>query len=790
MFKTQRDNFTGPFLEIVMAAKAAARVIPPVFPLQATVAVNPYLGMADLGLADVAARMGRVGGVALTMPRGHYAAKAASGEVTEGDIIAALVPGVTLEMVRAALAQPVPVPVPAAAAARVPTVADLAAEASGIDWPAIMADRIGLWAASHFDMGQALWQAAKGRSAFDAWRGFAGHDLTPEIEGLSGFAALVAEAPDEAWPALARSVQALGISAGEAAVYFHALLHGLGGWAQVARWKLWEAELAGGTDDTITDLLAIRLIWEEALLARYGDKIGAEWAAARARMAAPVKASADHLVEAVLQEAAERAGQRRLAAKLADAPTTQPVGRPVLQAAFCIDVRSEVFRRALEGVHSGIETIGFAGFFGLPLAHRAFGSVEVQPHLPVLLNAAMISAPAASSLAMEEAVKIAARGTRAWGRFRQAAVSSFAFVEAAGPIYAAKLVRDALGLQGAAKDPDPVPEIAGLDVETRVATAAAVLGAMSMTTGFAPVVMLVGHGASVTNNPLASGLHCGACGGQTGEVSARALAGLLDAGDVRAGLVAKGITVPADTRFVAALHDTTTDAVTLYDADGVDLGQVRKWLAEAGLMARAERALRLPGAKPEARAKDWAQVRPEWALAGCSSFVVAPRNRTAGRDLAGRAFLHSYDWRQDAGFGVLELILTAPVVVASWISLQYYGSVVSPQEYGAGNKLLHNVVGGFGVLEGNGGAPRVGLAWQSVHDGVGLQHDPLRLSVVIEAPEAAMNDILARHDGVRALFDNRWLHLLAMDDQGRIASRYVGGLAWEPVAVQGLTAAS
>ena len=783
MFKTQRDNFTGPFLEIVMAAKAAAGLIPPVFPLQATVAVNPYLGMAGKGLADVAARMARVGGVAVTMPRGHYAAKVASGEVTDADIIAALAPGMTLATVKAALARPEPVPT------RVPTVADLAAAASGIDWPGIMADRIGLWAASHFDMGQALWQAARGRSAFDAWRGFAGHDLTPEIEGLTSFATHVAEAPDEAWPALARSVQALGISAAEAEVYFHALLHGLGGWAQVARWKLWEAELAGGSDDTITDLLAIRLIWEEALLARYGDKIGAAWAAAKAQMAAPLAPSADDLVDVVLQEAVERAGQRRLADKLALPPARQADARPVLQAAFCIDVRSEVFRRALEGVQGGIETVGFAGFFGLPLAHRAFGSVEVQPHLPVLLNSAMTSAPAASSKPLEEAVKIAARGTRAWGRFRQAAVSSFAFVEAAGPIYAGKLVRDALGLKGGAAAPDPVPEIAGLDAETRVATAAAVLGAMSMKSGFAPVVILAGHGATVTNNPLASGLHCGACGGQTGEVSARALAGLLNAADVRAGLGAKGVTVPADTRFVAALHDTTTDEVTLYDVDGVDLAVVRGWLAEAGVRARTERALRLPGAKPAARAADWAQVRPEWGLAGCSAFVAAPRNRTAGRDLAGRSFLHSYDWRQDTGFGVLELILTAPVVVASWISLQYYGSVVSPEAYGAGNKLLHNVVGGFGVLEGNGGAPRVGLAWQSVHDGAGLQHDPLRLSVVIEAPEAAMNDILARHDGVRALFDNRWLHLLAMDDAGQISSRYTGGLVWEAFATPNKAAA-
>ena len=33
-----------------------------------------------------------------------------------------------------------------------------------------------------------------------------------------------------------------------------------------------------------------------------------------------------------------------------------------------------------------------------------------------------------------------------------------------------------------------------------------------------------------------------------------------------------------------------------------------------------------------------------------------------------------FQWRQDGEFGVLELIMTAPVVVASWISLQYYGS--------------------------------------------------------------------------------------------------------------------
>jgi uncharacterized protein YbcC (UPF0753/DUF2309 family) len=82
---------------------------------------------------------------------------------------------------------------------------------------------------------------------------------------------------------------------------------------------------------------------------------------------------------------------------------------------------------------------------------------------------------------------------------------------------------------------------------------------------------------------------------------------------------------------------------------------------------------------------------------------------------------------------VLDLILTAPVVVASWISLQYYGSAVTPALFGAGNKLIHNAVGGIGVLEGNGGRLRAGLPWQSLHDAMSRRHAPLRLSVAIQA---------------------------------------------------------
>ncbi|WP_134984954.1 putative inorganic carbon transporter subunit DabA, partial [Xanthomonas axonopodis] len=173
-----------------------------------------------------------------------------------------------------------------------------------------------------------------------------------------------------------------------------------------------------------------------------------------------------------------------------------------------------------------------------------------------------------SAATSERSARISARAKRAWGRFKLAAISSFAFVEATGPIYVAKLLRDGLGLARQHARNEPAPRAANeLDLDTRLTMAMRILKAMSFTGGFARLVVIAGHGAKVVNNPHASALHCGACGGYSGEVNARLLASLLNDSEVRAGLAARGIVIPADTLFLAALHDTTTDAVTLYTAD-------------------------------------------------------------------------------------------------------------------------------------------------------------------------------------------------------------------------------
>ena len=786
---------TEPYVHaIAAAAERAARAVPPSWPLAANVAVNPYLGQAGEDLATAGARLARVAGAPVTMGRDWYRAKLTSGAISDQDLLDAwAVAPPTLRPidsaeVRRALASDAPRLDPLA------TVADLAAGASGADWPGLIAERFGAWAGGHFDDGQALWAAPRGVSAYAAWRAVATHDLTPEIVGVRGFARHVSEAPESAVAAIARAVDRLGLSPQALETYFHQLLMTLGGWSQYARYRLWQAELAGCSDETIIDFLAIRLVWEEALWLNHADQIGDDWSAVRKAHAAPIKPTPDLIVDTILQEAAERSAQRILASTLDQAGRLSPDTRPKIQAAFCIDVRSEVFRRALEGVEPDAQTLGFAGFFGLTTAHRRFASDLDELRLPVLLNPALRSCSGGPRTdEADQTRRFKGRAKRAWGRFKLAAVSSFAFVEAAGPVYAAKLLTDAIGLGGGHANIDPAPRLdPQLALSDRISAAQSVLKAMSLTGGFARLVLLIGHRATATNNAHTSALQCGACGGYSGEVNARLLAAVLNDPEVRVGLVLSGVAVPGDTLFIAGLHDTTTDEVILFTEDHPsadhqeDIGRARAMLANAGNTAREERALRLPragqGNHLEKRSRDWSETRPEWGLAGCQAFLAAPRSRTYGKNFGGLAFLHDYSWAQDHDFSVLELIMTAPVVVASWISLQYYGSTVAPNVFGSGNKLLHNVTGGIGVVEGNGGLLRAGLPWQSVHDGEAYVHEPLRLSVCIEAPREAMSDVLKRNDRVRALFDNRWLHLFALNEKGRMEWRYAGHLQWSPMS--------
>jgi uncharacterized protein YbcC (UPF0753/DUF2309 family) len=490
----------------------------------------------------------------------------------------------------------------------------------------------------------------------------------------------------------------------------------------------------------------------------------------------------------------------------------------------CIDVRSERLRRHLE-LQGPWETIGAAGFFGIPLQHNG-PQGQTSERTPALLRPSL-------QVTEHRAQTRALMGT---GDTLAAATSSleaapglpFAWAEVAGwlqaPMVLASTVAPRLAgrLRVLGRSALSVPRRGRLDVVdqlgvTTLADAAAAFLASTGTDHFAPLVVIAGHGGAVTNNPHVAAYDCGACGGSAGDVNARAMAAALEDPGVRAELAARGVKIPDGTHFVAAVHDTTRDIVEVLDEHDVPaasmdvLRLLERDLVRAGEAVRGERLPLLPeacGANPAAqlrhvrsRAADWAQPRPEWGLAGAAAIIVGPRSLTQGTDLSGRVFLQSYRPDLDPDASTLEQLLAAPVVVAQWITAQYWASTVDPDHFGAGDKTTHNVIGdGAGlsaVLTGARGDLRIGLPWQAVsmtapwapdsprvtHDGAWptpTQHQPLRLLVVVHAAPAAVDQVLALQPSVARLVAGGWITMSVIDPlDGRALTRTRDGV-WTP----------
>lgn len=634
------------------------------------------------------------------------------------------------------------------------------------------------WCQAYLDDGQAtLTMPEREKGFYFAWSLLAPFDR--ELRSSAGNPWLKS-LPSNAEEAIILCLKKLAVSDEEMENYFKEMLSELPGWAGYIKWRSdWQnKELGVKNPITLTDFLAVRLMITCAIS---GNKeLKEESPCSKVidnNFLKRLKSREENYLKTILKSLLEEVRKFN--------KNHEVLLRPDAQIVFCIDVRSEPLRKRIEQ-QGNYETFGFAGFFGLPVSIYSHGKDKTKDCCPVLIKP--------KYKVYEEFIN-EGRGRgflklcqRLYQDLKYNFATPFALVETLGlwsgfwmglrtllPVSSFKLKQ---AFQSKLKPRLKTTLRIDIPLANQVDIAESAFRVMGLTKNFGRLVVLCGHGSQTVNNPYASALDCGACGGNSGGLNGKILAEILNSREVREVLHKRGIAIPADTLFIGAEHNTTTDEMILDDLSVID--QTRKDIFEklktdlkkAGNENRQDRCktfglnLSLSAAKGHVlkRSSNWSEVRPEWGLARNAAFIVGPRNLTKDLDLDGRCFLHSYAWEQDNEGKFLEAILTAPMIVAEWINTQYFFSTLNNVVYGSGSKVTQNVTGKFGVMQGNGSDLMQGLPLQSVNKADDLPyHEVMRLQVIVYAPRSRLDLIIEKHAILQNLFFKHWVNLVVID---------------------------
>lgn len=686
------------------------------------------------------------------------------------------------------------------------------------------------WCKLYLDESQAVWSMPNREKGFyAAWKKLVPND--PSINRT--IRKELKELPMEADQALMAALLGLQIPYTEIQQYLEAHLLALPGWAGM---MLWRSQQSNKEENLLTEFLAVRICMEYAFIKPYlplpefqddseellqsliiswtnwGNMPIDTWLSLslkeiEARLTLAYRF--DQMVRnRILLEAWEQTYEAQLMNIIGASShrITENLKQPLAQFAFCIDVRSEPFRRKLEEA-GPFETFGTAGFFGLPIETCELGQKHSHPSLPILFKPQIKVNECASEQDLktyQERQQSVNLLNYSFKTLKNSLPSSLLLPEITGPWYSLQTIARSffprstgmisrklrknwlrkpsteLTLQQVQTNKTELP--IGFSEEEQVLYARQALNMMGLTENFAPLVVICGHGSHSTNNPYASALDCGACGGASSGFNARVLATLCNLPEVRKALNEEGISIPNETVFAAAEHITTTDELQWLYVPHLSEKAQEAWdfigttLPKVSEQAVAERFVKLPNLKANYKnlnaqaqrlGEDWSEVRPEWGLARNATFIIGNRELTKNRHLDGRAFLHSYDWHKDPNGSILENIIAGPTTVTQWINLQYYASTVAPHYYGSGNKTTQTVTAGIGVMQGNASDLLSGLPWQSVmKSDQELYHEPLRLLVVIEAPTEYVQRLLDSNQSFHQKLKNGWIRLASIDPEG------------------------
>ncbi len=685
------------------------------------------------------------------------------------------------------------------------------------------------WCKLFLDESQAVWSMPNREEGFfHAWREMVqfdtalSHDIRKQLKKL----------PREADQALAEMMIALEIPLTEIQDYLCAHLLALPGWAGM---MLWRSQQSVEQETLLTEYLAVRICMEWALINSYlplpekkldnqqqlesllmsweqwGNMSYNDWlllSSSETKARLLLAERFDYYTRARLWlEAWEKTYETELRNSIISKQSTVQKTKPVLaQFAFCIDVRSEPFRRQLEKI-GPFETFGTAGFFGLPIETTELGCGHSHESLPVMFKPQYKVTESSSDFELKQYKQREEAANSAGHTFKvmkHNLFSSLLLPEISGPWLSLQTLARSFVPRKAGKAfskmrkswlDKPATHLSldhvhnlkeelpiGFTQEEQVGFARQALKMMGLTDHFAPLVVICGHGSHSTNNPYAASLDCGACGGASSGFNARVLATMCNLPKVRVELAKDGIVIPEDTVFVAAEHNTTLDELNflyvpeLKSASKESFDCIKTKLSEVQKEASAERIVQLPSLSTHHKnpteemqriSEDWSEVRPEWGLARNAAFIIGDRSLTKDCNLDARAFLHNYNWKNDKSGDILANIIAGPATVAEWINLQYYASTVAPHYYGSGNKATQTITAGIGVMQGNASDLLTGLPWQSVmKSDQQAYHAPLRLLVVIQAPKEFIERILKRDAAFKQKVQNSWIRLASVDSEG------------------------
>ncbi|WP_437943592.1 DUF2309 domain-containing protein [Sorangium sp. So ce281] len=503
-----------------------------------------------------------------------------------------------------------------------------------------------------------------------------------------------------------------------------------------------------------------------------------------------------------------------IAANLRRPADERAVRSPRFQVALCIDDRCEGLRRHFEELSPRHETLGIAGFFGVPIRYRGLDDAGHASLCPVNVAPAheIVERPREEGAGL---VRKARR--RRWARFvhalghgtrtlsRGVLLTPTLGLFSTIPLVGRTLFPRAYARLRRAFERRLLPAVpthlhspheegtaqgrggAAFTASEKAARVAATLEIMGLTRRFAPLVVMLGHGSSSVNNPHQSAYDCGACGGRHGGPNARLFAAMANDREVRAQLRERGIDIPDGTFFLGGMNNTTTEEIVLYDehlapaSHRGEISALKEALGEARKRHAHERCRRFASAPErlspeqalahvEARAVDLSEARPELGHATNAVCVIGRRELTRGLFLDRRVFLVSYDPTQDPSGAILERVLLSAGPVGAGINLEYYFSRVDNLRYGAGTKLPHNLASLLGVMDGALSDLRTGLPKQMIE-----VHEPVRMLTVVETSTETAAAICARQPALRELIHNGWIQLACLDPATGQIARFTRG---------------